>query len=269
MSVNLAVGTATGQGNDVISGVENLAGSIHADVLVGDEAPNAVNGNLGDDTIAGAGGDDHLRGIKGNDTINGDAGNDTISALEGDDRVNGGPGDDYLFGSVGAGAFDGGDGADTVDYMSATAAVVVDLTVGTAVGPFTDTLVAVENVRGSGFADTLTGNAGDNVLIGGGGLDELIGGDGNDTLGGGTRADALDGGNGVDTADYSDGFRPALVDLRGGFSEGLGPDTVIAVENVVGSDFADDLRGDAGPNLLLGGDDDDGCAVELTEACEG
>jgi Ca2+-binding RTX toxin-like protein len=86
------------------------------------------------------------------------------------------------------------------------------------------------------------------------------------------------------------------VDLRGGFAEGLGPDTVIAVENVVGSDHADDLRGDAGPNALLGGGGDDvldgregddfltggegvdfgngglgtdGCAVELKEACEG
>ena len=136
--------------------------------------------------------------------------------------------------------------------MSATAAVVVDLRVGTVVGPFTDTLLAVENVRGSGFADTLVGDAGNNVLVGGGGLDEIIGGDGDDTLRGGTRADALDGGNGSDTADYSDGFRPVLVDLRGGFAEGLGPDTVVAVENVIGSEHADDLRGDAGPNRCSG-----------------
>lgn len=71
VSVNLAAGSATGQGNDAISGVENLAGSIHGDLLVGDEGPNAINGNLGNDVISGAGGDDHLRGIRGNDTING------------------------------------------------------------------------------------------------------------------------------------------------------------------------------------------------------
>jgi Ca2+-binding RTX toxin-like protein len=86
-----------------------------------------------------------------------------------------------------------------------------------------------------------------------------------------------------------------LVDLRGGFAEGMGPDTIVSVENVLGSPFADDLRGDAGTNVIWGGDGDDllngregddsldgqlgvdigdggvgndGCAVEVRLACE-
>jgi Ca2+-binding RTX toxin-like protein len=49
----------------------------------------------------------------------------------------------------------------------------------------TDTLTSIENLVGSDFNDTLTGDAGANKLEGGVGNDTLNGGLGNDTLDGG------------------------------------------------------------------------------------
>ena len=74
------------------------------------------------------------------------------------------------------------------------------------------TLSNFENVLGSAFNDTITGDGGKNVLIGqygsdrlrgGGGADTLHGGDGNDTLDGGSGANLLDGGDEIDTVTYA------------------------------------------------------------------
>src|SRR3546814_4432894 len=56
-------------------------------------------------------------------------------------------------------------------------------------GGGTDTLIGIEHAAGSGFADTLTGNAGANRLFGGGGNDSLLGAAGGDTLEGGDGED--------------------------------------------------------------------------------
>ncbi|MFM2121053.1 MAG: hypothetical protein RL722_2521, partial [Pseudomonadota bacterium] len=52
-----------------------------------------------------------------------------------------------------------------------------------------DTLISIEHLTGSNFADTLTGDLNANVLRGGTGADTLVGGLGNDTLLGGADAD--------------------------------------------------------------------------------
>ena len=88
----------------------------------------------------------------------------------------------------------------------------------------------MENVVGSRFGDEIFGDASANLLVGGDGVDQLVGLEGDDTLRPGSRSDAADGGPGTDMVDYSDADRPVLVDLRGGFSEGTGSDTVVAVE---------------------------------------
>ena len=72
----------------------------------------------------------------------------------------------------------------------------VDLSVGIAQDGFggTDTLVNIEQVRGSEFGDdTLIGDAGNNRLEGRDGNDTLIGGEGFDNLSGGSGDDTLDG----------------------------------------------------------------------------
>src|SRR3546814_20444254 len=93
--------------------------------------------------------------------------------------------------------------------------------------------------------DTLTGDTGSNVRNGG---------NGNDTLIGGAGADALIGGSGIDTADYSGSPSSVIVDLVAG--TGLGGDaqgdTLSGIENLIGSDYDDDLTGDANDNVILG-----------------
>ena len=89
--------------------------------------------------------------------------------------------------------------------------MVVDLAAGTATGADgSDILGSIENVTGSGHADTLTGDSGANILDGGAGADALTGGAGADTF----KISLLDGN--VDTiGDFSatDGDRLDLTDV--------------------------------------------------------
>jgi hypothetical protein len=96
---------------------------------------------------------------------------------------------------------DGGGGTNWLDYSAYGSGVAVNLAAGTATG-FAG-ISGIENVVGSLFNDTLTGDANNNVLIGlsgndvlqaGSGRDILIGGDGNSTLQGGSGEDILIGG---------------------------------------------------------------------------
>ncbi|WP_317277433.1 hypothetical protein [Kordiimonas aestuarii] len=124
----------------------------------------------------------------------------TATNVGGDDTLLGGAGNDFLIGGDGNDSMDGGAGEDSVSYKKSNSGVSVDLAGGTASGDIAqgDTLAAIENVIGSDYNDTLTGNAGANVLIGGMGADSLSGGTGNDTLLGGNGDDTLDGGDGED-----------------------------------------------------------------------
>jgi serralysin len=81
-------------------------------------------------------------------------------------------------------------------------------------------LTGIENLRGSGFADTLGGRRRvNNVLSGGGGADALWAGDGDDVLSGGAGADLLQGQGGTDTASYAEAAGGVFVRLWSG--EGL------------------------------------------------
>src|SRR6185312_3499095 len=97
-------------------------------------------------------------------------------------------------------------------------------------------------------ADILRGNAGANTISGGAGDDTLVGGGGDDTLIGGDGADILNGGTGDDQASYADSAIGLTVDLQNpnnntGIAAG---DSYISIENLYGSDFTDELRGNAG-----------------------
>ncbi|MBV8685057.1 MAG: DNRLRE domain-containing protein, partial [Alphaproteobacteria bacterium] len=116
--------------------------------------------------------------ITGNDyaqRLNGNAGPNRLSGGGGADILDGGPGDDRL---------DGGAGRDTAVYSTAGAAVTVDLRLAGSAqdtgGGGVDTLVSIENVVGSAFADTLIGDDGDNGFDGGAGADTMAGRAGND-----------------------------------------------------------------------------------------
>jgi Ca2+-binding RTX toxin-like protein len=80
VQVSLADGTATGQGSDSLSNIENVSGSTKNDTLTGSDADNKLVGRNGADTLNGAGGSDTLDskdGTSGNDALDGGAGIDT------------------------------------------------------------------------------------------------------------------------------------------------------------------------------------------------
>ncbi len=116
--------------------------------------------------------------------------------------------------------------------------------------------VSIENARGGTGNDVITGNALANRLLGGAGGDHLDGGPGNDVM---------DGGTGSDTADYSRAAAAVkvLLMLTGNQNtSGAGTDQLISIENLTGSDFADQLSGNRGDNMLDGGKGDDRLAGE-------
>lgn len=252
---------------------------------------------------AGTSADDVMLGAAGtvNDTLSGLAGDDILSSSLGNDSLIGGDGDDTLEGGAGADTLNGGSDSvteelpieggkaygDTARYVGSNAAVIVDLAAATASGGHAagDVLVAVngvssiENLAGSNFGDTLSGDAranrlagmdgddsldgraGDDVLIGGGGADTLYGRDGADALAGDDGDDRLEGGAGKDLLSggagddqlYGDGDDDQLSGDDGNdiLHGGTGNDTL------GGWQGNDTLYGESGNDKLAGGDGND------------
>ena len=100
------------------------------------------------------------------------AGADQIEGSSMPDILKGYAGNDTIIGGAGADTIDGGDGTDVAGYFNSGFGVIVDL--GTGIGGSSDAagdvLINIENLGGSTFDDTLTGNAGANLLNGGGGM---------------------------------------------------------------------------------------------------
>ena len=204
-----------------------LGGTVHDITLLGDSDIDVTGNGLAN-------------------VITGNDGNNSLSGLGGNDTLIGGLGDDTL---------DGGDGTDTASYADAASGVIVKLaeqdTLQDTGGAGLDLLHSIENLTGSAFNDVLTGDDGANVISGLAGNDTLNGGDGNDTL---------DGGDGTDRASYADAASAVTVSLAVTAAQdtgGAGTDTLVGIENLTGSDFADTLTGDAGANVINALDGDD------------
>ena len=243
--VNLGSTAVTSGGNSVAASTARTGSEV--DSLSGFE--NVTGGSAGD-TLYGGSDANQLSGGAGNDLINGGAGDDTLSGGNDADTLVGGLGNDVL---------QGGSGRDVADYSANTAATTVDLQAGTAssADSGSDTLSGVEDASGGAGNDTLTGDAGDNQLWGQAGADTLDGGAGNDSLRGGTGNDSLIGGDGIDTAVYDDVSGPLTIDLAagtvmGGAGATSGSDTLVSIENVIGSGSGDLITGDSGANRLDG-----------------
>ena len=101
-------------------------------------------------------------------------------------------------------------------------------------------------------ADIIYGLAGDDLLDGGHGNDSLYGGDGNDTLIGNFGNNFLDGENGIDTVDYSILNAEARINLTKGTAIQSGYDTLVNIENAIGSMWNDQITGSALNNVLRG-----------------
>ena len=344
VTVSLAstVAQATGgSGSDTLKNVENLTGSSFADKLTGNAASNILDGGVGADTLTGGDGNDTyyvdnagdvvsetnaVARTGGIDTVYSSLSAYTLTANVENGRINttatanltGNSLGNLLYAGAGNNVLDGAAGTDTVSYLYATAGVTVSLATTAAQatgGSGSDTLLNIENLTGSNYADKLTGSAGINVLNGGAGADTLIGGDGNDTyyvdnigdvvieanatagtggtdlvmsslaaytlganiengrinttatanltgnslgnlLYAGAGNNVLDGAAGTDTVSYqyaTAGVTVSLATTAAQATGGSGSDTLLNIENLTGSNYADKLTGNAASNILDGG----------------
>ena len=104
----------------------------------------------------------------GDDNVTGNIADNVLEGRDGNDTLMGGLGNDTLIGGAGADTLDGGEGTDTAAYTGSASAVTVNLGTSTATGGDAqgDTFTSIENLSGSAFEDTLTGDAGNNILEG-------------------------------------------------------------------------------------------------------
>lgn len=258
--VDLAAGTASGEGDDQVTGVEVVIGGAFDDTLTGGGVESVDGGTqpIGE-ALYGMGGNDVLIGGEGDNYLVGDpvgVGRSAFadpSADPGSDELRGGGGNDSLTGGLGDDRYFGDLGEDTVSFRSAKAGVTVDLGAGLVTGEGADSIEGVETVHGSLFDDTLTGDERANLLIGEDGNDTVRGAGGDDTLHVSINdpADLLDGGSGSDTVTYECFMRGQTidVDLQTG-TDSLGNE-LVQIENVTNFCFGT-TSGDDGPNILRG-----------------
>jgi hypothetical protein len=110
VTINLALGTATGDGNDTLLNVENVTGSSFEDTITGNTVANVLIGGGGNDTIGGGDGNDVLTGGTGIDQVFGEVGHDTLK-WDSADFLDGGIGFDTLDAILSS--------ADTIDLRGA------------------------------------------------------------------------------------------------------------------------------------------------------
>jgi aryl-phospho-beta-D-glucosidase BglC (GH1 family) len=180
----------------------------------------------------------HVLDVPGN-TIFGSAANNLIDATHSapgqplataeNDAIYGMGGNDVLIGGEAPDLLDGGSGTDTASYSSSSERVQVSLTSNSGQGGDAagDTLVAIENLTGSGNDDLLEGNASPN---------------------------RLEGGAGIDVVTYERSGASVTVNLGTWYQSGgdANNDQLVSIENVVGSQFDDMITGNSVSNVLSG-----------------
>ena len=243
-----------GAGNDTIIGSVNALGapltrvsyvSATAGVTV-DLAAKTADGDasVGHDTFVGSGvfavwGSGHDDTLLGSNNPFGSV--EVFSGFAGNDTING------------RGGFDR---ADYNQDPTTTSGIAVHLAAGIVTGDATvgtDTLLSVEGVRGTNFADVYdaTGFSGNSVNAGSfGTFNEFTGNGGDDTI----------IGNGNTRITYNNATAGVTVDIAAGTADGdasVGHDTFTGVNAAMGSMFADTLLGSAGNETFfgLGGND--------------
>ena len=186
-------------------------------------------------------------------------------------------------------SINGSSAADTYTPTSATPTTGEDDTVnGNNGDDYIDGGAGNDTLNGGGGNDTLIGGVGDDVLTGGAGADTMTGGDGNDRIviaGSDGVGDSINGGNGTDTLAASgsasmalSGFNATTASVEilegngkgivgtssgdifdlSGFTQLTGSgmgflDTGAGNDILIGTQFADDLRGGAGTDTITGG----------------
>jgi Ca2+-binding RTX toxin-like protein len=259
VTVDLAAGTATDEfgDTDTLISIESAIGTDADDSLRGDAAANLLRGEGGRDALFGEGGDDTLAGGPGDDYLDGGDGNDVIQTQDVvggfGDHVRPGLGADTIIGSLEL--FKRGEGFDLAyDDLSGIGGVriVVDaqgsgrVTSGIP-GAVQDTFFHANYFVGSQDADSMVGNdqPADSFRYEG-----FQGGAGNDTIDGGI--------SGLDVLDYraeAGGHanpRGVTVNLATGVAtDTYGfTDTVLNIEGVEGTAFADSMTAEASVRFI-------------------
>ncbi len=266
--VNLHTGRASGaDGNDELYGFENVYGSIHDDIVWGDDGANKLDGNDGDDIIVAREGIDHVTGGDGNDRIYAEAhadgtllspqgrptgfekllggsGDDTIYGSDGDDRIWTGSDDDIVFANSGSDTIVGGGGQGDYDQLSYAYAerfgIEVDFNTKTTKirhDGDVDLAYEIDRIIGSDFGDTFTFFA----------SGWATGADGDDTFKFRSVDNVAQGDGGFDTADFSDYASPLEQTL-----DGQGDNLLVDIERLLGSVHADRLAGSDGNDVIAG-----------------
>jgi len=210
----------TGQGVDLIVGIENLYGGAAKDILKGNATDNSLVGGLGRDRLSGRSGDDSIIGGEGIDFI------------------------------------DGGLGRDTVLYFGGAAIEVSMSNRGPRhIGFASDHLRSIESIVSASGDDRLIGSSKANHMNSGGGDDLVSGRAGRDVFNGASGDDVLIGGKGFDTAVFFGGM-DAIVDLSVAKRQdtGSGMDRLSGIECVYSGSGNDELSGNASGNGLYSGD---------------
>ena len=183
------------------------------------------------DTESSAADIENLTGSGNDDILAGDGRANTIMGGAGDDKIYGGPGGDA---DTNEDMLHGGDGNDMI--------------------------------FGGVGNDTLMGDGGDDMLIGGPGRDRYNGGAGDDMIYAdmmditGATDGAFNGGENAEDAEMGDSDTitfEKFTDEDGSVTLTLGIGLYTDIENVIGTDFADDITGDDQDNTIEGGEGGD------------
>ncbi len=283
----IAISTITVEGGDATDIIDG-SGMVHS--VPGSDVRIVAHGNDGDDTLIGGVGDDMLYGDGDNDTLSGGRGVNTLDGGAGTDtadysdetsgayiRLDAGWKTDLSNKALGWTALNAEIAAGTVDHdklldiENITGTAYNDLITGDYDNNVIDGGDGNDRIGGLGGDDTILGGQGNDTLFGDAGNDTLEGGEGNDTLTGGAGFNVLDGGDGIDTVDYSGESEGIYVRLDRGWgtdlsnkalgwtdlTDGIAANTIehddlISIENVEGTDFADNIVGDGGNNVIMG-----------------
>lgn len=218
--------------------------------LTGNALNNFIEGNNTNNKLSGADGNDELYGGKGADTLSGGNGNDTLNGDVGSDSMAGGTGNDiyYVNSSSDIVTESLNSGTDTVNSDTTNYSLSANV----------ENLSLSSGVSGTGneLNNLISGNGNNNQLVGMAGNDTLIGDYGDDTLQGGAGNDVLNGGYGTDIAIYTEataGVNVSLAKTSAQTTGGAGTDTLISIDDLLGSSFNDTLTGSADNNYINDG----------------
>lgn len=249
------LGTNIENGRIMNAGIASLTGNALNNTLIAGAGNNTLNGGTGADTASYlfAGTAVTVNLSLAGAQVTGGSGSDTLISIENlagsnfNDALTGNSGANLLDGGLGGDTLAGGDGNDT--YIIDNAADVVTETNAVA------STGGVDLVQSWLLSHTLASNVesgrimtSSNANLTGNGLDN--------TLFTASGNNVIDGGAGSDQVSYAFAGGAVTVSLAVAGAQATGgsaSDTLISIENLIGSNFGDTLTGSTAANRLNGG----------------